>query len=705
MSTVQKQENVMVTSTGNAPGEAKAGGEKEFRPYVLAEQTLPEFTPKAIMAGAVFGILFGAATVYLALRAGLTVSASIPIAVIAISLGRKLLKTTILENNIIQTAGSAGESIAAGVVFTLPGFLFLSQSPQTGQSVGAGYFNYLTLTLLALVGGILGVLMMVPLRRSLIVKEHANLQYPEGTACASVLIAGDRGGEFAKTAFQGVGFALGYAILQRVFHVIAESPAWVTRQTNRWLPNATVNADITPEYLGVGYIIGPRIAGVLVAGGVLAWLGLIPLLGFLVEPAVIADQLGRVGVNAARFGWDPGAQAFADLPNAVYQAYIRQIGAGAVAAGGFITLLKTLPTIWVSLRDSIRSMSEKAGVGGVSRTDRDLSFKTVVLGSLGLVVLLVVVPGLLPGTGFFAKLLVAVLIILFGFIFVTVSSRIVGIIGSSSNPISGMTIATLMATAMVFVAFGWTGLVYEPLALVVGGMVCVAAANGGATSQDLKTGYLVGATPRNQQLALFVGVVASALVIGATVMILDTPTEQMRAAGIEHAIGTPEFPAPQATLMATLIKGLLSQNLDWIYVLVGAFIAVTLELCGVKSLSFAVGLYLPLSTTLPIFAGGAIKGISDWRAAKRGESTDESELGGGSLFATGLVAGGALMGVIVAILNVVPSINRFLAENLNMEPHIAGAIGHAGYALLGVAFFAGLGWMMYSAAHKKAPTL
>ena len=693
----------MVTSTGNAPGEGKVAGEKEFRPYVLAEKTLPEFTPKAILAGAAFGILFGAATVYLALRAGLTVSASIPIAVIAISLGRKVLKTSILENNIIQTAGSAGESIAAGVVFTLPGFLFLSTSAQTGQSVGSGYFNYFTLTLLALVGGILGVLMMVPLRRSLIVKEHANLQYPEGTACASVLIAGDRGGEFAKTAFQGVGFALGYAILQRVFHLIAETPAWVTRQTNKWLPNATVNADITPEYLGVGYIIGPRIAGVLVAGGVLAWLGVIPLLGFLVEPAAIADQLGRVGVNPARFGWDPAALTFADMPNAVYQAYIRQIGAGAVAAGGFITLLKTLPTIWVSLRDSIRSMSEKAGVGGVSRTDRDLSFKTVVIGSLGLVVLLVVIPGLLPGSGFFAKLLVAVLIILFGFIFVTVSSRIVGIIGSSSNPISGMTIATLMATAMVFVGFGWTGQIYEPLALVVGGMVCVAAANGGATSQDLKTGFLVGATPRNQQKALFVGVIASALVIGATVMILDTPTEQMRAAGIEHAIGTPDFPAPQATLMATLIKGLLSQNLDWIYVLVGAFIAVTLELCGVKSLSFAVGLYLPLSTTLPIFAGGAIKGFSDWRAAKKGEAVEESELGGGSLFATGLVAGGALMGVIVAILNVVPSINRFLSENLNLEPHIAGVIGEGGYALLGVAFFAGLGWMMYSAAHKKAP--
>lgn len=680
------------------------GAAREFRPYVLAEKTLPELTPKAIITGALFGILFGAATVYLALRAGLTVSASIPIAVIAISLGRKLLKTSILENNIIQTTGSAGESIAAGVVFTLPGFLFLSQDPATGTSVGAGYFNPITLFTLALVGGILGVLMMIPLRRSLIVKEHGNLLYPEGTACASVLIAGDRGGEFAKTAFQGVSFALGYAVLQRVFHLISETPAWITRQANRWLPNATVNADITPEYLGVGYIIGPRIAGVLVAGGVLAWLGLIPLLGFLVQPDVIADQLAKVGSNPAGFGWDPAAHAFADLPNAVYRAYIRQIGAGAVAAGGFITLLKTLPTIWTSLRDSMRSLGDKTAAAGVSRTERDLSFVTVIVGALGLVVLLVVIPRLLPG-GFFEKLLVALLVIVFGFVFVTVSSRIVGLIGSSSNPISGMTIATLMATAMVFVAFGWTGHFFEPMALVVGGMVCIAAANAGATSQDLKTGYLVGATPRNQQIALFVGAIFSAAVIGLTVKILDTPTAQMQAQGIQHAIGTTTFPAPQGTLMATLIKGLLSLNLDWVYVLVGVFFAITIELCGVNALSFAVGLYLPLSTTLPIFVGGAIKGFSDWRAAKRGEAVEQSELSGGSLFATGLVAGGALMGVIVAILNVVPAINAFLSTKVNLEPALEHALGKGGYDLLGVAFFAALGWLMYRAAHKPAPTV
>jgi putative OPT family oligopeptide transporter len=681
------------------PSLAPKDAPKEFKPYVAPALTLPEFTPKAIALGAIFGILFGAATVYLALRAGLTVSASIPIAVIAISLGRKVFKTSILENNIIQTTGSAGESIAAGVVFTLPGFLFLSADPGTGTSVGAGFFSWITLFSLSLVGGILGVLMMIPLRRSLIVKEHGQLVYPEGAACASVLIAGDKGGDFAKTAFQGVGFAVVYAVLQKVLHVIAETPAWVTGKANKWLPNATVNGDITPEYLGVGYIIGPRIAGVLVAGGVLAWLGLIPLLAVLVPPDVIFAQLTKVGSNPAGFGWDPATHAFADLPNAVYRAYIRQIGAGAVAAGGFITLLKTFPTIWASLRDSIRSLGDKTAAASISRTERDLSFVTVIAGSIGLVLLLVLLPQV-PGDTVLNKLLIALLIIGFGFIFVTVSSRIVGIIGSSSNPISGMTIATLMATAMVFVSVGWTGSAYEPMALVVGGMVCIAAANAGATSQDLKTGYLVGATPRAQQIALFVGAIASALVIGLTVKVLDTPTAEMIREGItDHAIGSRHYPAPQATLMATLIKGLLSLNLDWHFVLVGAFFAVTMELCGVKSLSFAVGLYLPLSTTLPIFVGGALKGVADHVARRKGEPVEESELGGGSLFATGLVAGGALLGVVVAFLQVFA---EGAMKTLDLGGRLRGALGAGGYAVLGVLFFAGLAGMLYRAARKPS---
>jgi putative OPT family oligopeptide transporter len=377
---------------------------------------------------------------------------------------------------------------------------------------------------------------------------------------------------------------------------------------------------------------------------------------------------------------------------------VRNIGAGAVAAGGFITLLKTFPTIWASLRDSIRSLGGK-GASSIARTERDLSFVTVIVGSVGLVVLLTLLPQV-PGTTFLNKFFIALLVIVFGFIFVTVSSRIVGIIGSSSNPISGMTIATLMATAMVFVGLGWTGSAYEPMALVVGGMVCIAAANGGATSQDLKTGFLVGATPRSQQLALFVGAIFSSLVIGLTVTVLDKPTAEMAAQGMVHAIGSEKFPAPQATLMATLIKGLLSLNLDWHFVLVGVFLAVTMELCGVKSLSFAVGAYLPLSTTLPIFVGGAIKGVVDWLTERRGEEVGESELGGGSLFATGLVAGGALMGVIVALLQVNDKVDAFLRRYLDLHGLLVGVLGEGGYQILGVGFFAALGLALFRTARK-----
>ncbi|MEK7730088.1 MAG: OPT/YSL family transporter, partial [candidate division KSB1 bacterium] len=594
--------------------DAKAITEK-FKPFIPDDKIIPEFTVKSIVMGAFFGIIFGAATVYLALKAGLTVSASIPIAVLAISLGRKFLKTTILENNIIQTAGSAGESIAAGVVFTLPAFLFMSLN-ESGVSVGSNFFNYWTIFTLAALGGVLGTLMMIPLRRSLIVKEHGVLPYPEGTACASVLIAGEKGGDFAKTAYQGLGFAIVYALLQKVFHVIAETPAWITRQTNKYFPSATLNAEITPEYLGVGYIIGPKIAGVLVAGGILGWLGLIPLLASLVPADVIATQLVKLGYlkDLATAGgpgnWDPATHTFANTASAIYRAYIRQIGAGAVAAGGFITLFKTIPTIISSFKGSLASMKER-GESGVARTERDLSFKTVIFGSLALVALMAVLPQI-PGDSILNKLLIGALVVVFGFFFVTVSSRIVGIIGSSSNPISGMTIATLMGTALILIAVSWTGIMYEPMALVVGSMICIAAANGGATSQDLKTGYIVGATPKYQQLSLFIGAIVSSIAIGATIILLDKPNPDMVAQGIVHAIGSDKFPAPQGTLMATLIKGLLSFNLDWQFVLVGVFLSITMELCSVKSLSFAVGAYLPLSTTLPIFIGGAIKGIVDW---------------------------------------------------------------------------------------------
>lgn len=683
--------------------------DQSFKPFVSPETNMAEFTLKSILTGAAFGIIFGASTVYLALKAGLTVSASIPIAVLAITLGRKLLKTTILENNIIQTAGSAGESIAAGVVFTLPGFLFLSESGS------ANFFNYFTILILAIIGGMLGTLMMIPLRRSLIVQEHKTLPYPEGTACASVLKAGEKGGDFAKTAFLGLGVAFAYALLQKIFHVIAEAPSFMTKQTERFFPSAKVSGEITPEYLGVGYIIGPKIAGVLVAGGVLSWFVFTPLLASLLNDngLIIAAQLVKLGylqdvtTSGGPGGWDPATGQFADWSTAIYRAYIRQIGAGAVAAGGFITLIKTIPTIISSFKGSIGSLKKSGATApsiSTARTEQDLSIKVVGIGSLILIAVIALMPNtLIPGSNIGSKLLLGLLVIIFGAFFVTVSSRIVGLIGSSNNPISGMTIATLMGTCLIFIAVKWTGHFYEPMALVVGGMICIAAANAGATSQDLKTGYLVGATPKYQQLSLFIGAIVSSIAIGATIKILDQPTAEMAAQGIQHAIGTDKYPAPQGTLMATLIKGILSFNLDWQFVLVGVFIAIVVELCGIKALSFAIGIYLPLSTTLPIFIGGAVRGLVEWRQQQKKivVNPEEEDLGKGNLFATGLVAGGALAGVLVAILSSIDSVSAQLGT-WNAEHSLGEMLGAEGYKWLGVAFFAIMGVILYKVAMQPA---
>lgn len=673
-----------------------------FKPFVSPETNMKELTVKSILLGCLFGVIFGAATVYLALKAGLTVSASIPIAVIAITLGRRFFKTTILENNIIQTTGSAGESIAAGVSFTLPGFLFLS-APNSAE-----YFNYLTILILAIVGGLLGTLLMIPLRRALIVNEHANLPYPEGTACGDVLKAGEKGGDFAKTAFWGLGVAFAYAILQKVFRFIAEAPDMVTSKANKFFPSAKVSGEITPEYLGVGYIIGPRIAGVLVAGGVLSWLVLIPLLSTIINPDLIAGQLIKLGYHTditkpgGKGNWDPVNHTFADFSAAIYYAYIRLIGAGAVTAGGIITLIKTLPTIAKSIKSSIASLKGvKEGETAVIRTEKDLSLKIVAIGSLALIALIAILPQV-PGEGVGQKLLIGLLVVLFGALFVTVSSRIVGLIGSSNNPISGMTIATVMGTSLVFISVGWTGPTFEPLVLVVGGMICIAAANAGATSQDLKSGFIVGATPRNQQIALFAGAIVSSIVIGITIKVLDQPSSEMARQGIQHVIGTEKLPAPQATLMATLIKGILSQNLDWQFIFVGVFLALVMELCGIKSLSFAVGAYLPLATTLPIFIGGAIKGLVDRREKKKNidKPAEEEELGKGNLFATGLVAGGAVAGVIIAFIGASASGEAFLGS-INTEHGIINSIGANGYKILGVLFFAAMAFILYRVATSK----
>src|SRR5438309_1693915 len=560
----------------------------EHKPYVADETKMAEFTPKSVIVGAFFGLLFGASTVYLALKAGLTVSASIPIAVLSISLLKKLGGSTILENNIVQTIGSAGESIAAGVVFTLPGFLFLAMDVGTRQSIGAPYFSYWTIFTLALLGGCIGVLMMVPLRRALIVKEHGNLPYPEGAACAQVLIAGEQGGAMARTAYVGLGFASVYAALQLIFGVIAATPGYVTRATSRVFPAATLNASITPEYLGVGYIIGPRIAGVLVAGGVIGWLGIIPLIASLVPQDTIAQQLVKLGYLAdiARpgvYGWDPATHTFAALNQAIYRAYVRQIGAGAVAAGGFITLLRTLPTIVAAFKGSIASIRGGADAGRQSRTNQDLPIGVVVGGILALIAIMAFLP-FLPGT-FGGRILLGLLIIVFGFFFVTVSSRIVGIIGTSSNPVSGMTIATLLATSLLFVGLGWTGDVYQPMVLCVGGMVAIAAANAGAT-------------------------------------------------------------------------------------------------------------------TLPIWIDGVIKGVVDRRSGAK--ASDSEEIGPGSLFATGLVAGGTLTGTIVAFLHWPdePGKASWL-DPIDFGERLSHALGAGTYQLVGIAAFAIMGVLLYRIGRRR----
>jgi putative OPT family oligopeptide transporter len=595
---------------------------KGFQPYVPASESPAEFTPKAIVIGVIFGVIFGASTVYLGLRAGLTVSASIPIAVLAISVLKKLGGSTILENNIVQTIGSAGESVAGGVVFTIPALIFLLPH-------GPAYFNYTQILLLAFAGGILGVLMMVPLRRALIVKEHGVLPYPEGTACAEVLVAGERGGRLASLVFGGLAVGALWKSLSGIFNLTRAEVGHSFARTSLF-PNATVNIDVSPEYMGVGYVIGPRIAGTMFAGGVLSWLVLLPLMSIM-GAAILTPFPPITPANALNPATGNPFLISEMSPGQIWSAYIRYIGAGAVLAAGLITLGRTLPTIISSAREGLKGFGTAAS-GGQLRTERDIPMTVVLGGTLLLAIFLMVMPGL-PTQG---NVVASILIVLFGFFFATVSSRITGLIGSSSNPISGMTIATLIITCVIFVTLGWNDSVYAPVALSVGAIICIAAANAGNTSQDLKTGYIVGATPIYQQMGLAIGVITSAFAIGWTLLRLHET----------FGIGSAQVAAPQATLMATLIKGLLDQQLPWGLVLVGVFVSITLELCGIHSLSFAVGSYLPIATTAPIFVGGLVRW---WVERKTGETSD-SELSAGTLFSSGLIAGGSLTGILFALL-------------------------------------------------------
>ncbi|MGA2217723.1 MAG: oligopeptide transporter, OPT family [Terracidiphilus sp.] len=678
----------------------------DFQPFVSPDQNPPEFTFRALFLGSIFGIVFGAVTVYVGLRAGLTVAASIPIAVLSISILRAFGRASILENNIVQTTGNAGQSIASGVIFTLPALVFLGFD-----------LEYSRIFMLALIGGWLGVLFMIPLRRQLIVEEHGNLPYPEGTACAEVLIAGEKGGSLASRVFLGLGLGGLYTFFQNenLFKAWPGTPEFQPDfGPQHILRGASIKADATPEYLGVGYIIGPRVAGVIFAGGVFSWLVLMPLIYFFGKNLSVPIYPGTIPIAAMG-------------PSQLWSTYIRPMGAGAVAAAGLITLIKTLPTIVGALTSGFKNLKPGAAAKAKPiRTENDLSMGVVVLGSLAIVALMFFflqfkpVPG--AQVGWAANLAAALLVVVFGFLFVTVSSRIVGLIGSSASPVSGMTIATLMATSAIFLVNGWTAPAFGALAITIGGVVCIAASNSGDTSQDLKTGYIIGSTPWKQQVALMIGVVVSTIVIGGTLNLMNTGLQQFRAAPqpwdinashpgvavqtdaqhlpdsirvqaagnssdksstvhqksdyvILNALGSPELAdgkylyspathqievqwiqgigsekaaAPQARLMATVINGILTRKLPWGLVMMGVFLVIAVELLGIRSLSFAVGAYLSIGTTLAIFCGGMVRFFVDAAVKKAGgDKVDtESEISPGSLFASGLIAAGGIVGLI-----------------------------------------------------------
>ncbi|MGN6593622.1 MAG: OPT family oligopeptide transporter [Terriglobales bacterium] len=708
--------------------EAKTSG---FQPFISAETHMPELTWRAVILGVGFGILFGAVSTYLGLRAGLTVSASIPIAVLTISLFKKLGNSSILENNIVQTTGSAGESVAAGVIFTLPAMIFLGFP-----------LEYSRIFLLAMIGGWLGILFMIPLRRYLIVQEHGVLPYPEGAACADVLQAGEKGGNFAGRVFLGLAVGGVY----KFFMDALQFWKGTANYDPSWLPGASLRTDVTPEYLGVGYIIGPKIAGTMFAGGVISWLVIAPAIKFF----------GSQFAQAIYPSTLPIAQMNADQ---VWSAYIRPIGAGAVAAAGLITLARTLPTILAAFQGTSRDLragGQKLAAALVPRTERDLPSWTVLAGAvvLGLLMWLILAFKYNTQADWFSNVLSALLVVLFGFFFVTVSSRIVGLIGNSSNPVSGMTIATLVVTCLFFIMAGWTGHLYAALALSVGGAVAIAAAIAGATSQDLKTGYLVGATPWKQQFTLMIGVVASVLVVGYTVPFLNTayssyqpqtialpalasnprvgvtaqpgvsveslnytlPKGQLpklaqrtywelnvigshtipdgkylynpASGNVEiqwvQGIGSEQVAAPQARLMATIINGLLNRQLPWALILIGVFLVIAVELLGVRSLAFAVGSYLGIGTTATIFVGGALRWLVERKGAK-----EEGETGSGALYASGLIAGAAVFGLVAAAISYMEAKGEIAHGQFAIGPRILGT-AWAGSNLWAILLFAAL---------------
>ncbi len=620
---------------------------QEFKPYIPADKVMPEFTPTAIIIGIIMAIVFGAANAYIGLRVGMTISASIPAAVISMGIIRGIMKReSILENNMVQTIGSAGESLAAGAIFTMPALFIWS------QELGMAEPSLIRIVIIALAGGILGALLMLPLRKALIVNEHGVLPYPEGTACAEVLIAGETGGAKAETVFKGLGIG-------SVFKFITDGIKLFPSEIEWALPGykgAAIGMDTLPALLGVGFIVGPQISAYMLSGAVLGWLVLIPLITHLGQ--YIPDIIYPAAVPLSELDyWG------------IWGNYIRYIGAGAVAFGGILSLVKSLPLIFRTFKEALGGLKSTAGSTSTLRTDEDMSIKGALIGVVAIVIFIGAtdfIPVGIPG---------ALIIAIFGFFFATVSARLVGLVGSSNNPVSGMTIATLLITSIIFKAIGFDGEEGMIGALAVGSVICIIAAMAGDMSQDLKTGFLVGATPRKQQYGELIGAIASGLVIGLVLLLLN------KAWGF----GSQELPAPQATLMKLVIEGVMGGNLPWALVFTGVGIGIVVELLGIQILPFAVGLYLPIHLSTPIMVGGIIRGILEKRKEEEGILKEKIE--GGVLFSSGLIAGEGLIGILLAILAIIPAGGATVADKIAFGNNVLGQWGS-------LAFFAGLAYLL-----------
>lgn len=619
----------------------------KFKPYVPAGQVMPELTPVSAMLGILIAVVFGCANAYLGLRVGMTVSASIPVAVLSMGIIRVWMrKDSILENNMVQTIGSAGESLAAGAIFTLPALFMWS-----AEGVGVNPPNFLEIAAITLCGGLLGVFFMVPLRSSLIVEEHGVLPFPEGTACAEVLLAGEKGGKKSGLVFSGLGISAVYKFLADGIKLFPSEVDWRFKTYK----GAGFGVDVLPALAGVGYICGMRIAGYMFAGGVLAWFVLMPLISLFGADAVIAPATIPV---ADMTTWD------------IWGRYIRYIGAGAVAAGGIISLIKSIPTIWSTFSKALRGYGRKDGRYGkndsVPRTMRELPISVVAAGIVIVAVFLWLLPAIPVSLGGI------LMIVIFGFFFATVSSRMVGLVGSSNNPVSGMAIATLIIATALLKAMGYDGYAGMVSAICIGTIICIIAAMAGDTSQDLKTGYIVGATPIKQQIGELIGVVCSGLAIGGVLYLLD------RAWGF----GSTELPAPQATLMRLVVEGVMGGSLPWSMVLCGVGIAVVIEILGLPVLPVAIGLYLPIHLSAPIFVGGAVRWYLERKKKKSEQTGDASMIENGILFCSGLIAGEGLVGILLAVFALIPFGGHTLADAMDTGQPLGNIGGLVCFAVL-----------------------